>query len=177
MSYGLPQEKPRARKKGGGLFFLIILAVGAFLLFSRSAPQPPANNPIEPASGHVGLEDEADKEYQQQRDEILGSNEKQMPTTGKTGAAQGWKMEDVSTQKDPQAQTSNSKTEKGDWAIEEVDPKKKDDNQFQFSNPGNAKPAETDSGGDWQIEDVKKNKKTESGDWAIEETNATENDK
>ena len=48
--------------------------------------------------------------------------------------------------------------------MEEVDPRKSNNNQFKFLNP-----TESTSGGDWQIDDAKGNKKTENGDWAIEE--------
>ena len=186
MSYDIQTEKPRRNKAGGGMFFIIILAVGGYLIFSNlgRAPKPQDGAGVLERDNGAAVESDFDrqaradqKEFERNRDEILGEEEsvagKQMPSTGRTGAANGWDLEDVATQKNAKTtarQPTNSKTQKGDWQIEEVDNKKKNnDNQFQFSNQKTNPPAKPKS--DWEIEDVDAKKKTEKGDWAIEETN------
>jgi len=187
MSYDFPAEKPRRNKAGGGMFFMIILAVGAYLIFSNmgKAPKPQGGAGVLERENGSAVESEYDRQvqaeredFERRRDEILGDDQpetassKKMPTTGRTGAAGGWDMEDVATKKNAQEQAkpTNSKTQKGDWQLEDVDPKKKEDNQFQFSNKKEAPVAKPKS--DWDMEDVDaKKKKTEKGDWAIEETN------
>jgi hypothetical protein len=189
MSYDIQTERPRRNKAGGGMFFLIILAVGAYLIFSNlgRAPQPREGTGVLERDNGMEVESDFDRqaraeqeEFERKRDEILGDDEsvagKQMPSTGKTGAASGWDMEDVATQKNasspakmPTNSKTQSKTRNGDWQMEEVETKKKNDNQFQFSNQKSNPPAKPKS--DWEIEDVDAKKKTEKGDWAIEETN------
>ncbi len=182
MSFDLPAGKPRPNKAGGGMFFLIILAVGAYLIFSNlgKAPQPAGgvldrDNRLENVESDYDRQAAKEREYQREREGILGDNDataqgKQMPSTGGSGAASDWDMQDVATDRNnPTTSNSNlGKTENGDWTIEDVDAKKKDNSQFQFSNkPGSTTKPEND---DWAIEGVDKTKKTESGDWAIEET-------
>ena len=168
MSYNLPTEQPTRRKSGGGMLFFIMLAIGAYLIFARQpgALQPPGNN-IEPATEQVDRRSTADRKLPRRRDEVTGGHGNPMPSSGKTGAAQDCSMNDVATQQNANSQRPKSapaKTENGNWAMEEVDPRKSNNNQFKFSNP-----TESTSGGDWQIDDAKGNKKTENGDWSIEE--------
>ena len=186
MSYDLPTQKQPRNKAGGGMFFLIILAVGGYLIFSNlgRTPAPKGGAGVLEKDNGADVESEFDrqaraeqKEFERKRDEILGEGNsvagKQMPSTGKTGTANGWDMEDVNNQKNPAnstTKTPSSKTKNGDWEIEDVDSKKtKKDNQFQFSNKNAKPPAKPKS--DWDMEDVDAKMKTENGDWAIEETN------
>ncbi len=184
MSYQFPQQQAPRRKGGGGLFFLIILGVGAFLLFSRLGTGP-AGDGIGRQPAEQSSTEPLDNDYARQPSGARGSNERDskvgqaMPSTGGTGAAKGWELEDVTAQHDqsnpPMLRPKDAKTQKGDWAIEEVDGKKPAGNQFKFSDPNPSAPAKP--GGDWSIENVepKNNAKTEQGDWAIEETNAIQN--
>ena len=180
MSYGFPSEQPR-RRKGGGMFFLMILAIGAFLIFSdRGVPPKPAGDIFAPPGSNSDRELDADGEYNRQREEILGDKNdftkgQRMPSTGSSGAASGWSIEDVANQKTTSGgrKTQPSKTQKGDWAIEEVD-SEENKNQFRFSEKKTTDSLKTE---DWSIEEVDNNQKTESGDWTIEETNTSEKDK
>lgn len=191
MSYDFPSTPNPKRRGGGGMFFLVILAIGGFLIFSNFAGQ----GGRAPAEGDTGVLDppanenrefpSEDDEFAAEREKIFGNEERQsaarkkMPTTGGTGAASDWKMQDAGATQNPGSKTVGGKTQKGDWSIEDVDNKNGNENgsgQFQFSNkPGKKAPA---SGGDWAIDDVdpkKPAKKTTKGDWAIEDAGSKKN--
>jgi len=184
MSYHPPQQQAPRRKGGGGLFFLILFGVGSFLIFSRmgngrpgehGAGQPEQQIPQRPA-------DPLEDDYASQQEVILAPDKSSsnvgqpMPSTGGTGAASGWEMEEVVTKKNVEfertraASSSSAKTQKGDWTIEEVDGHKDTGRQFKFSNPSN--PPTSDSSREWSIQDIEKSptkSKTQKGDWSIEE--------
>ena len=184
MSYQ-QQQAPR-RKGGGGLFFLILFGVGAFLIFSRMGNGPAGGNgagqqqqPLPSDSVVDPIEDD----YAAQREAVFGPDKPKskigtrMPSTGGTGAAAGWDIEDVATKKNssetmivPAPNSSRAKTQKGDWAIEEVDGEQKSGGDFKFSNQ--TSPPASDSGNNWAIQDIENpptKTKTQKGDWSIEE--------
>jgi hypothetical protein len=182
MSYG-SAPNPRMRKSGGGMIFIIILAIGAFLLFNNRGG-PGGNQPKAPDQGSYDPEDilgSRDDELERQRKDILGGGGdfegSPMPSGSNADRSGDWQIEDAGTKQSDTSNSRNSTTTKGDWSIEDVDGKKKGDDQFKSSNPPPAKEATPKSDGDWSIEDAgTKNEKTEKGDWAIEETN-TDKDK
>ncbi len=176
MSYGSPQARPRSGK--GGMFFIILLVVGAMIFFSSRGGQD--SNQGQSPDEVLGSRDH---EHEQIQKDIFGDGTfdrngqqgRRMPTENqakRSSPNNDWKMDDdVATRRDaksPEVVKKNSQTTNGDWAIEDVDNKKKE-NQFKFSNEGKKDGAATESGSDWSIDDVKKAKKTENGDWTIEE--------
>lgn len=179
MSYGFPKDsgQPSRPKGGGGMMFLLIIGFIGFMIFSRmgAGPNPPADN----GGGGISVDDIGSTtprdEYREREDIARGSRSagKEMPTTGKTGAANGWAMEDVATKPDRannDFQPTKSKTQNGDWAIEDVNSSPKSGGDFQFSKKGDA-PKQS---GDWEMKEVttKENKssgKTTNGDWSLEE--------
>jgi hypothetical protein len=195
MSYGFPEQQSRKKPGGGGLIFLLIIGFVGFMIFSRMSGGGSATP--QSGSGGIGVEDigqhadhghnDHDHGHDDHSQNVAGSK---MPTTGGSGAASGWNMDDVATKKDDNgfqpinnSKKSGSKTTNGDWAMEEVEGKKKDDETgFKFSDPGAGSKAE--SGGDWKMEEVdgkKKdgatNSKTTNGDWALEEVGSGEGKK
>lgn len=177
MSYGsVPQ--PRMRKSGGGMMFLIILAIGAFL-FMNSLRGPGGNQQTAPEQGSYEPEDilgTRDAELERQREDILGGGGdfegQPMPSGSNANRSGDWQMEDAGTKQTNASKAPKSTTTKGDWSMEEVDGKQDPNDQFKFSNP-KSDDKSSKSGGDWSLEDAgTENKKTEKGDWAIEETNA-----
>ena len=185
MSYHPPQQQAPRRKGGGGLFFLILFGVGAFLIFSRMGGDRPGENGAGlPPEQHVpqSSADPLEDNYAAQREAILGPDKTKskvgqpMPSTGGTGAAAGWDMEDVVTKKNVEFETTpattpnSARTEKGDWAIEEVDGQKESAGDFRFSNQSN--PPTSASSNNWKIQDIEQaptKSKTQKGDWSIEE--------
>jgi hypothetical protein len=157
MSYYPEQQPAKPRRGGGGMFFLIAIAAIAFFMFSRgSAPsvEAPERDATYNRSAQQQREAEEDElRYQRQREEVFGKEataEKKMPTTGRTGAAEGWSMDDVDSNSAPSTtatttsstendegwsidtdlgpsttEPDNKRTENDEWSFEEVDGKKK----------------------------------------------------
>lgn len=112
MSYQFPQQQQAPRRKpGGGMFLMILLGVGAFLIFSRmgAGGGGAGQNPQAPR----GAAEPAEYDYTQREDLFEAEKPKSkigqaMPSTGGTGAAAGWGMDDVKTQEKP----------KSDWSMD-----------------------------------------------------------
>ena len=174
MSYGHSNEQQTIPRKGGsgGMLFIVIVGVVIWMMFSQGRPQDPGTGTT---SGDVVNSDhESDPRNGSSSRVDEQSVGKRMPTTGRQGAASGWEMEDVATQRDSKNDfvPKKGKTQKGDWTIEGVDTQSGGDFQLNNQNPvsGNA----PKSGGDWSIEEVdskksQKAQKTQKGDWSIEE--------
>ncbi len=177
MSYGSPQ--PRAQSGKGGIFFIMLLVVGAMIFFSRQGAKRTPNQGQSPEE----VLGNRDHEHEQLQKDIFGDGvfdpndqpSQRMPTENQARRSNNndWDMEDVATQRDQKNSSpgkANSRTTNNDWAMEDVDSEKKKNNQFKFSNDGKKLDSATESGNDWSIEDANKTKKTENGDWAMEET-------
>ena len=177
MSIQFPQQQAPRRKSGGSLFFLILLGIGAFIFMSRMGPGG-GNGAGQGQQQRIpdGSVDPIEDDYVQQREAVFGPDKpeskigQRMPSTGGTGAASGWQLDDVATKKNqatiPATRPNSSKTENGDWAIEEVEGKKTRERQLQFSTPTNQPVLAPPN--DWSIENVKPKPKTQNGDWSIE---------
>ncbi|MFK7769196.1 MAG: hypothetical protein AB8B55_18390 [Mariniblastus sp.] len=172
MTYSPQPTKPR--RGGGGMFFLIIIGVVGFVIFSNMGKAQ--RGPVDIGGTQVEQEDKYKTELPSdlrgggdfEPAETAKSESKKMPTTGGSGRSSDWSIDDVDGDKPKTGTQAN-----GDWAIEDVDPKKKD-NQFQFSNEAKGKPGANTSGGDWSIDDAgskqnSKPSKTQNGDWSIED--------
>ena len=113
MSYQFPQQQA-PRRKSGGMFFLILFGVGAFLLFSRMGNRPAVEGPGQRQQPIPGQAVDSTEYDYTQREDIFESKEpkskigQKMPSTGGTGAAADWSMEGV----EPKSKPDN------DWAIE-----------------------------------------------------------
>ena len=146
MSYGLPPE-PRKRRAtgGGGLVFLIVLALGAFFIFRGgfNGGQPPGQDggALDPF-------------------EATGQSDRTEPTSRQRAESGDWEMEDVAIDK----RKSNSgrrttgdsdKTTSGDWALEELPASQdKRDSGFKFSDQTAPGPPKSTEKGDWKLEEV-----------------------
>ena len=179
MSIQFPQQQAPRRKSGGSLLFLILLGVGAFIFMSNMGPA--GGNGA--GQGQQRIPDRSidpiEDDYARQREAVFGPDEpkskigQKMPSTGGTGAASGWGMDDVVTKQNPvqpattpARQPSPSKTENGDWAMEEFEGKKPVERQLQFSTPTNQPVLAPEN--NWSIDNVKPKPKTQNGDWSIE---------
>ena len=157
MSFGNPQKRRAAG--GGGLVFMIILAIGGYLLFSNLTARPaPDDGVLQPSTQRESPSERAASERQREIDRAV----KNQPLPPEKRAAEGWDMTEVDVDnptKDPAAGSAQSKTtQKGDWEMSEVDGK--DSNKgtgIKFGNSTsetNSDPTKTQKG-DWEIEEVK----------------------
>ena len=186
MSIQFPQQQAPRRKSGGGLFFLILLGVGAFLIFSRMGNSPVGGDGA--GQGQRTLPDLTvdpleDDGYARKREAVFGPDKpksnigQKMPSTGGTGVAAGWEMDDdvatkpslVQPPTSPPARPMPSKTQNDDWSMESVEsqkPVERQEPQFKFSTPTEQQVLPPQN--DWAMENVEPKPKTTKDDWSIE---------
>lgn len=175
MSYG--SSPAPGKKAGGGLIFLIIIGIGAYLLLSSRGPAGNQNN-AGPGLDRSADYDLPDTDRQPARssglEEFGGGGD--FDPAAQSARSSDWAIEDATPEKSsPAVKNGNaSGTANGDWSIKDASGKKSDDNQFQFSQPatGSNKSSNT-VGGDWSIDDASgskakaKKEGAKNGDWSI----------
>ena len=154
MNYGFPEtQQSRPRGGGGRIFFFIILAIGAFLLFSNRPG--PVQNGDQGNQKIPGRLDPLEDDRQLTMDDLLENK-------GKTSkSSDDWSMDEVEISNrarqstNPTVDSTNKSTQKDDWSMGEVDtnPKPKSDG-FKFSQPqGNQAAPKKTQKGDWEMEE------------------------
>jgi len=154
---------------------LVLLAVGAFFLFSRSGAAP-RSSPSDSTSetgikpGNVGGLDNSSVE--RRRDDLGTSNVgKAMPSSGGNRTASGWGNEDAEQASKPMPSNSDKKVNGLDgWGAEQVEtnPVPNDGVDLRFSGESTVTPQVGDS--DWNGAEVPKKKTVTNGDWTGETT-------
>jgi hypothetical protein len=165
MSYVNPNNNQApsnmAKRGGGGILFLIVIAAGVFFLMSSMN-----------RGGAEGGADTSETDSGVKRGNVSGIESepvgKKMPTTGGTGTAAGWDMEEVDKKTEFKNKSKPTKTQaKNGWEMEGVD-KKDDSTGLRLSNEQKDKAKSSD----WEMKGVEGSKKSGTkgkDDWEMEE--------
>jgi hypothetical protein len=151
MSYGTPQQ---TSKSPGGLLFLIILAVAAFMIFGRGTGGTPDAKPRLPGDWN-------DNSQLPGSESIPDKPDWESPKRPDRGSSNDSDWESPPVEKSRMPSNTGGDADDSDWSIEEVD-QKNSENQ----NPSNKQPRfEVSNENDSQA----KPKSTRKGDWELEE--------
>ena len=158
------------------MVFIMILLVGAFLIFSNQM-NPEGAGERTPSSAGTSGSPANDGDRQSKPDSrsgsVFGKSESVARDSNRKTTKGDWAIEEVgsSSAKSASGSSEPKKTTKGDWAIEEVGASNgaKAD-EVRLSNSSKTQKASTKKS-DWAIEEVDQPKKTKKGDWEIEEVN------
>ena len=171
MSYDFSNSKNEsATPRGGGFMLLILMAVGAFVVFSNFSAQREgqADPTAEPGIQRGSAEPLDDTYADSGADDVGKSNVGQaMPSTGRNRSDSDWSS-DPGTRETMPSRANNSAEGTNGWSTEDVEtaPKKSDGIDLRFSNESSQVPKVGDS--DWSSEPVPKKKPATNRDWKAE---------
>ena len=171
MSYDFPNPKNEsATPRGGGFMLLILLAVGAFFVFSNFSAQSgsQAEPATEPGIQRGGAEPLDDIYADGGSDDAGKSNVgRTMPGTGRNRSESDWDSESGTPKVMPSRENKSAGGVNG-WSTEDVEtePKKSDGIDLRFSNESSEIPKANDN--EWSSEQVPKKKPVTDGDWKAE---------
>lgn len=142
MSFDFPAQPQRqVRPRGGGcgrLIFMMVIMFAVYYMFSAGRPRKEApdfgrGGPGEVLAPGVQPDDREDLKREIFGDGSVGSSDprqpsgREMPSTGRSGAARGWEMEEVESDKDSgtdfrndsrlPAPSSSQRRSKSDWSM------------------------------------------------------------
>lgn len=171
MSHDFPNSKNEsATPRGGGFMLLILMAVGAFFVFSNFSAQSEgqAEPTAEPGIQRGSAEPLEGIYADSGSDDVGKSNVGQaMPGTGRNRSDSDWSSGPGTRETTP-IRGNNTVQGANGWSLEDVEtaPKKSEGIDLRFSNESSQVPKVRDS--EWSLEPVPKKKSATNGDWKAE---------